>query len=175
MKAPRLTVIFLCLLSALLTMPATAQESGTIQATATVVSSLKVIGMHNLNFGTIIPGIDKSVDKTDLGFAGEWQVTGDPLAELSVDFLLPDYLYTTDSSTTLLVTFNSTDASYDDGTGGGQIAPAGSVNPNGPSTMNIGDEGSLSIWIGGMVQPSIAQTGGDYSADVILTVAYTGS
>ena len=175
MKTHRLVVIFLFLIFTLFALPVMAQETGTIQAIATVVSSLKVIEINNLNFGTIIPGVEKSVNKTDLGFAGEWQVTGDPIAELSVDFLLPEYLYTSDSSASLLVNFNSTDAAYDDGTGDGQINPAGSLNPNGPSVLNIGSEGSLSIWIGGTVQPSVSQTGGDYSADVILVVAYTGS
>jgi hypothetical protein len=120
--------------------PIAAQESGTIQAIATVVSSLRVTGMNNLDFGTVIP--------TDL--------------------------YTADSSAAMMIDFNATDASYDDGSGGGQIAPAGTLNPNGPSVLNIGNAGSLSIWIGGMVRPTISQTGGDYSADVILIVAYTG-
>ena len=168
-------MLILCLLLILLRVPVTAQESGTIQAIATVVSSLKVTGINSLNFGTVIPGVNKSVDKTDLGFAGEWEVTGDPLAELSVNFLLPNNLYTIDSSASLMINFSATDVSYDDGNGGGQIAPVGSLNPNGPSVLNIGVDGSLSIWIGGSVQPKISQTGGYYSSDVILTVAYTGS
>jgi len=151
------------------------QESGTIQATATVVSSLRVNGISNLDFGTVIPGIDKSVDKAQVGFAGEWEITGQALAELSVDFDLPDHLQTIDSSATLMIDFNDTDAAYDDGTGGGQQAPAGIVNPIGPSSLNIGSDGVLSIWIGGAVRPTVSQTGGDYSADVTLVVAYTGS
>ncbi len=175
MKSLSQTILILCLLLLFLGVPVMAQESGTIQAIATVVSSLKVTGVNSLNFGTVVPGVNKSVDKTDLGFAGEWQVTGEPLAELSVDFLLPNNLYTIDSSASLMISFSATDASYDDGSGGGQIAPAGSLNPNGPSVLTIGADGTLSVWIGGSVQPKISQTGGDYSADVILTVAYTGS
>jgi hypothetical protein len=49
------------------------------------------------------------------------------------------------------------------------------LNPNGPSTMNIGAGGLISVWIGGAVLPLVSQTHGDYAADVILTVAYTGS
>ena len=168
-------VLILCHILILAGVPVMAQESGTIQAIATVVSSLRVTGINNLNFGTVVPGVNKAVDKTDIGFAGEWQVTGEPLAELSVDFLLPSNLYTVDSGASLMINFSATDASYDDGTGGGQIAPAGSLNPNGPSVLNIGADGALSVWIGGVVQPRISQTGGNYSADIILTVAYTGS
>jgi hypothetical protein len=152
-----------------------AQESGTIQAIATVVASLQVIGMNNLNFGSVTPGINKSVSRVDVGFAGEWQVNGSPSSQLSIDFTLPTVLYTADSSSTLMIQFNNTDASYDDGTGGGQTIPLGTVDPNGPSVLNLGVGGSLWFWIGGTVLPTISQTGGDYAADIILTVAYTGS
>ncbi len=151
------------------------QESGTIQAIATVVTSLSVIPMNNLNFGTIVPGIDKSVDKADIGFAGEWSVTGTASAEVTIDFTLPANLYTADSSAFLRAWFSPSDASYEDGTGGGQVAPAGILNPGGPSTKDIGAGGIITIWIGGTVRPTVSQTGGDYSGDIVLTVAYTGA
>lgn len=159
----------------LLSASSAAQERGTIQAIATVVSSLRVIGMNNLNFGTVTPGIDKSVDKTDVGFAGEWQITGSVNAEVSIDFELPASLYTGDSLGIMMINFNASDASYDDGTGGGQIAPLAILNPNGPGVINIGAAGMVSVWIGGTIQPNISQTGGDYAADIVLIVAYTGS
>jgi hypothetical protein len=151
-----------------------AQERGTIQALATVISSLNVLGTNNLQFGTVTPGINKSVNKATAGFAGEWTVAGTADAEVTVDFELPNSLATADSLAFLNVMFSGTDASYDDGTGGGQAAPAGIIDPNGPSTLNIGAGGSLMIWIGGTVLPLVSQTGGDYSGDVVLTVAYTG-
>ena len=172
-KGLTLCSAFLCLL---VLIPAVqAQERGTIQALATVVSSLNVIGTNNLQFGTVTPGVNKSVDKATVGFAGEWEITGTSNAEVSIDFQLPDSLVTTDSLAFLRIVFNNTDASYDDGTGAGQIVPAGVLDPNGPSTLNIGNLSTLMIWIGGTVIPRIYQTGGDYAADVVLTVAYTGS
>ena len=152
-----------------------AQESATLNATATVMTTLSINAMNNLQFGSVSPGINKSVDKTDVGLAGEWSIIGAVSAEIAVDFTLPTEMVTVDSSASMTMTFNSTDASYEDGTGGGQTAPAGLINPIWPSTRNIGVGGTLSVWIGGTVEPSISQTGGDYSADVILTVAYTGS
>lgn len=175
MKRMAQFLVLACLLTLTVQSMAVAQESGTIQAIATVVSGLRVTGMNNLDFGTVLPGIDKSVDKTDVGFAGEWEVTGQFMAELNVDFILPGDLYTADSNAAMMIDFSATDVSYDDGTGGGQVAPLGIVNPNGPNVMNLGSSGILSIWIGGTVRPTISQTGGDYSADVTLIVAYTGS
>ncbi len=160
---------------ALLPMAGMAQERATIQATATVVSSLTIVGNNNLRFGSVTPGVNKSVDKTTIGFAGEWEITGAPTAEISMVFALPDTLRTTDSLGAMRITFNSTDASYDNGSGGGQAAPAGVLNPNGPAAHRLGALGQMLVWIGGMVHPSISQTGGDYAADILLTVAYTGS
>ena len=152
-----------------------AQESAIIQATATVLSSLTIIGTNNLQFGTVTPGVNKSVDKTTLGFAGEWQINGIASAEISLDFTLPDSLILVDSTVGMTIVFTNTDASYEDGTGGGQAAPAGNIDPLGPSAHDLAADGSLLVWIGGEVQPGLTQTGGDYAADVVLTVAYTGS
>lgn len=152
-----------------------AQESGTIQALATVVSSLQVIGINNLNFATVTPGVNKSVVRTDAGFAGEWEITGTPSAQLAIDFTIPNVLDHVDSLSTMVITFTATDASYDDGSGGGQSNPSGTLDPNGQSILNLGVGGQMSVWIGGTVRPTVAQTGGNYSADVVLTVAYTGN
>ena len=65
--------------------------------------------------------------------------------------------------------------SSDDGAGGGQLAPSGTLDPNGLGTELLGAGGQLTIWIGGTVNPRIWQTGGDYAADVMLSVAYTGN
>jgi hypothetical protein len=155
--------------------PVRAQESASIQALATVVSSITIRGINNLNFQTVTPGIPKSVDKATVGFAGEWQVTGIASSQVTLTFDLPSELTDAISGEAMSIAFSSSDASYDDGSGGGQTAPVGVVNPNGPSTANIGSGGTLDVWIGGTVQPAVSQTGGSYGADITLTVAYTGS
>ena len=152
-----------------------AQESATIQATATVISAITIIGNDNLRFTIVLPGIDKTVDKASVGFAGEWEINGNSGAEITLDFTLPDSIWVVDSSAGMRISFNNTDASYDDQTGGGQTAPAGILNPNGPEVANLGIGGLMFVWIGGTVHPGITQTGGDYAGDVVLTVAYTGS
>ena len=151
-----------------------AQEQAAIQALATVVSSLSITGTNNLQFGAVTPGVTKSVDKATIGFAGECLVTGESSAELTIDFSLPDTLRTADSLGAMRIDFSATDASYSDGTGS-QSTPTGSVNPNGPIVRRIGGGGTMTFWIGGTVYPRVSQTGGDYSAEILLTVAYTGS
>lgn len=152
-----------------------AQEFGTIQATATVIAGITITGDHDLIFGTVLPGIDKTVDKSNVGFAGAWHIAGSNSTEISLTMALPDSLMHADSATFMWIDFNNTDASYDDGSGGGQSAPVATINPNGPVTLDLGATGIMDVWIGGTVRPTIFQTGGSYASDITLTVAYTGN
>lgn len=151
-----------------------AQESATIQALANVVTTLSITGVNNLQFGSVNPGTSKSVDKAAPGLAGEWAITGDPGAEISIEFALPDSLMHVDSTVGMPCLFSNTDASWDDGTGG-QLSPTGILNPNTYSAEPIGVGGTMEVWIGGTVLPRVGQAGGNYAADVVLTVTYTGN
>ncbi len=151
-----------------------AQESATIQAVATVLSALTVTGTNDLNFGNVTPGTPKSVDKTDVGNAGEWTVSGSASAEVQIDFTLPDSLRTATAAMDII--FLVTDASFEDGTGGGQASPAGNLNPSITNTENLNAaNGSMTIWIGGQVDPSVSQPGGSYSGDIEITITLTGN
>ncbi len=162
------------LLAVFMVPSARSQEIGIIQATATVISSLSILGSNNLVFGSVTPGINKIVPRTSAGFAGEWSITGTSLSELSLTFTLPTVLDHGSVAATMPISFNSTDAALSDGTGS-QSAPNAVVDPNGPSVFRLGAGGLLFVWLGGTVQPSVAQSGGDYASNVTLTIAYTGN
>ncbi len=152
-----------------------AQESATIQAVANVLPALLITGENDLEFGTVFPGTDKSVDKATLGSAGEFHIQGNNNAEITLDFDLPAQLDHETIAAAMDILFVATDASYDDESGGGQLSPAGIMDPRVITTLDLGPTGQLDVWIGGTVQPTLTQTGGDYSGDVTLTVAYTGN
>jgi hypothetical protein len=152
-----------------------AQEVGTIQATATVVSSLTIAGSQGLGFGTVTPGTPTSVATTAVGFAGQFDVVGSATAELQLTFTLPAALTEPGSGATLPVSFSSTDASYSNQAIDNQGSPSGSVDPNGPSTIRLSSTGTMFVWVGGTVSPGVSQTGGNYAEDVLLTVEYTGN
>ena len=151
-----------------------AQESATIQALANVISALTVTGTNDLNFGNVTPGTPVTIDKATVGSAGEFTIVGSPASEVTLDFTLPDSLRAAGGEAMDIV-FVATDASYDDGTGGGQVAPAAVINPLITETTNIGAAGDITVWIGGQVTPGVAQTGGAYSGTVTLTVTLTGN
>lgn len=152
-----------------------AQEVGNIQATANVVSSISIVGTNNLNFGSVTPGSSRTVDKTAVGFAGEWMVTGIVGAELSMTFTLPDSLRESSSVASMFINFSGSDGSYNNIVGSSQSAPTGVIDPNGPAVQRLSLTGTMDVWIGGTVWPALAQSGGSYAADVILSVAYTGN
>ncbi len=155
---------------------AEAQESASIRATATIIAGITIIGSNDLIFGTVLPGVSKFIDKATTGFAGEWQISnGTPNAEITITIALPDSLQHTTDPTGMRIIFTSTDASYDDGTGGGQAAPSGVIDPNGPVARRVSGIGTMNFWIGGTVFPRLTQTGGDYASDITMTIAYTGN
>lgn len=168
-------VLVALIIGMLAAVPASAQESAIIQATASVISSMTVQGTNGLAFGAVTPGIPKAVDKTTAGTAGEWRVTGAPNAEITLDFVLPLNLNHATLGSTMPITFSSTDAAYEDGTGGGQAAPAAQIDPSVQTTANIAADGTFWVWIGGTVAPSVSETSGSYSGDITLTITYTGN
>jgi hypothetical protein len=152
-----------------------AQEIATIQARAVVLPSMSIVGTHDLDFGYIMPGIEKAVDKIEAGSAGEWIIIGIPKAEINVAFILPNSLKEVDGTDMLPVEFKVADASYNDSTKGGQQLPAGILNPNQVNVTQIGQNGTLGVWLGGEVFPSPSQTSGIYTGIVTLSVTYTGN
>lgn len=155
--------------------PARAQESAMIRAVATVLPSMTIIGSNNLDFDYVLPDVRKSVEKTAIGHAGEWIITGNPRAEITLKFELPDSLRSVRGSSAMRIGFSIADASYDDGYGAGQTAPAGVLNPYTLSTRTLGWDGSMIVWLGGTVFPTRTQAGGTYTGEVILTATYTGN
>ena len=83
------------------------QEIGIIQATATVISSLSILGSNNLVFGSVTPGINKIVPRTSVGFAGEWSITGTSLSELSLTLTLPTVLDHTSTAATMPISLTA--------------------------------------------------------------------
>ncbi|MCD6249912.1 MAG: hypothetical protein J7J98_06260 [candidate division Zixibacteria bacterium] len=156
-----------------------AQDVATGSATATLVVALTVASGAALAFGNVYQGVTKAIANTDAA-AGIFNVTGLEDAVLAIYFQLPDYLATATGDDRMVISFSSTDLNIDTTAAG---APAGFVAANGwidedphnvTSSADIGS-GGVDLYLGGRVIPSVDQTAGAYTGDIILTVAYTGS
>lgn len=157
----------------------TASAQASVTASATVASALNVF-TRNLDFGTVFPGVNKTVAFTDVA-AGRTSGRFDFAAE---------------AGSTISLTWGALPASLA-GPGGATLAFAApglegcsstnsaatgcSVNyafANGNITMPAGPAGTQTnhyIFVRGTVAPTGGQASGAYSATITVTAAYTGS
>lgn len=128
---------------------------------------------NDLVFGAVFPGIPKTVAKYTAGSAMEFVVTGTAGDEITLDFDLPRYM--SDGSYNMQMIFTETDCAIDTSGSPDQSDPEfDDLDPWHTLTYRLGSSG-LTVWLGGTVVPGMGQPPGDYSAAVVLTVAYTGN
>jgi len=160
-----------------------AQDVATGSATATVLTMLTVTATQALAFGDVMQGVKKVVgNNVDLAAgvaSGIFSIAGAANKEISAYMQLPDYLWNSTNEDRLVIAFSSTDAVVDTlpgtpGTPG--LGNSGDVDPhNMPEFELSGAAGTAAIYLGGTVWPTVDQRNDAYSADIILTVAYTGN
>ncbi len=177
----RSRVLVLMAVVAALAMPAAVMSQDVVngQATATVQTPLTVTAPADLAFGTVFQGVAKAV-ANDAAEAGVFTISGQAGSGISVYLQLPDYMATATGDDRMVISFSATDISIDSTANVDPTAFASgwqNTNPhNLPSGVIIGGaSGQTSMFLGGSIYPSVDQTAGAYSADVILTVAYNGS
>ncbi|UCC43962.1 MAG: DUF4402 domain-containing protein [Candidatus Zixiibacteriota bacterium] len=132
-----------------------------------------VSATNDLVFGTVYPGIPKTIDKKTAGAAAEFSVTGTAGDEIAVDFTLPKYM--SKNGYNMPLAFMETDCAVDSSGSPDQSSPgADNLDPWQTINYRLGS-GGLKVWLGGTLIPNIGQPPGSYSAIITITVAYTGS
>src|SRR5256885_14051777 len=64
-------------------------NNASITATAAVQTPINVLGAQQLNFGNVFPGVNKTVNATDLTNGGRFDVTGQASTPVTLSFTLP--------------------------------------------------------------------------------------
>jgi len=164
--------------------PAMSQDVANGSATATVVTPLTVTASSPLAFGTVYQGVPKSISKNTAD-AGVFDVTGQANADLLLYLSLPEFIATSTGDDRMVIAFADNTLDIDTaGVGlGDPAAFAGGwqgedpQNPMGVAGGDpcLGDAGFCSLYLGGKVVPTLDQTAGAYTGDIILTVAYQGT
>jgi hypothetical protein len=157
-----------------------AQDVATGTATANVLAVLAVTATHALAFGDVMQGVPHVASKIVVADAGVFNISGEGGQEVAMYMQLPDYLWNSTNTDRLVISFSITDADLDTtaaGTpavhGGGAITD---VNPHNLPATDLGNaDNVLQIFLGGTVFPTVDQRAAAYSADIILTVSYTGN
>jgi len=143
------------------------QETSNILTTATVLTRISITSKRDLDFGTdIVPGFPEVVDKT-AATSGKFSLSGQVPKQISIAFILPTQLIS--GSNTMSITFTSTDAAYQLGTGS-LVA----FNPAVTKTVSFTTGGTMNIFLGGKVTPSGTQAAGNYTGAVTVNLQYTG-
>ena len=172
-------IVLLLAMSFLMVTSVVAQDVAVGQATATVQTPLTVTATAALAFGTIFQGVPVSVAETNAS-AGIFTMTGQAGSGISLFLQLPEYMSTATGDDRMVIVFSTTDCAIDT-TANADPTTFGSgwanENPfNLPSGVIIGTLSTQTVlFLGGQVRPSVDQTSGAYTADVILTVAYNGT
>lgn len=161
----------LAVMAALIVPSAAFAVTGTVQATANVLTPLTVsTDLRALDFGDVFPGLNKSIAFTD-ATSGKWSIAGEAGKEIQVSFTLPTDL--SNAGILMPITFAATDAAYFNAD---VIGSAVAFDPGAGSTELLeGAAGTGFVWLGGTVQPNGTQPAGVYSATLSLDVVYTGN
>src|SRR5881396_2383957 len=87
----RITKLSLVVAALVLTGTALQAQSNnaSITATASVQTPINVLGAQQLNFGNVFPGVNKTVNATDLTNGGRFDVTGQASTPVTLSFTLP--------------------------------------------------------------------------------------
>jgi Domain of unknown function (DUF4402) len=148
--------------------------SGTFSADAVVVTvGMTIATIQDLSFGTVLKGVATTVAPA-AATAGQWQITGNPNAFVTIAFTLPTVLTNIQAlpGSTMPISFGLTSALWrranNNPAGATAFSPAlGTLGRFGPPANP-----TVNIWIGGTVNPAPTAKPGIYQGTVILSLTY---
>ena len=135
-------------------------------------SQITVVGLRDLRFGTLFPGIPEVVLPTQGNRAGRYRIRGPNNMEIVMTFTLPAVMLGPGAAT-MPLSYAANDAIYEPR--GGGAPPPVAFDPTAPFINTLPNNGRARVFLGATVTPSFSQTAGDYTAAVVLTVALTGN
>lgn len=145
-------------------------QAATMQATATVSTPMAVTGLGPLTFGTVYPGVPKTVAYNQTT-SGRFRIIGNNGATISITLAFPAVLRT---ATLVPLTVGAWDVrqNNNNSAGGATVLPV--VNGV-PLVHVLHPSGRMHLFIGGRVTPTATQAAGSYTGTITLTAAYTGT
>jgi len=171
-------LIVVALLAMMAGGPVEAQEVATGGANATVLAVLAVTSVQDLNFGNVLQGVPATADIDVVAEAGDFQVAGAAGNEVALYLQLPEYLWNSTNTDRMIIAFGSTDCEIDPFLAGDAATKSGSETVEDPYNLTataLGADNGLHVYLAGTVYPAVDQAVGAYTADIVLTAAYTGN
>jgi hypothetical protein len=140
-------------------------QSGTITASAVVLSAITVAGTNNLLFGNVTPGVNKTVAITDAG-AGLYTVTKAANQGLTLSFTLPANLTSGANNLPIGTWTGGWNTAANPATATAFTPSAAGVN----TAVTAGVQ--TFVYVGATVSPAAAQVAGTYTGNVTMQAAY---
>ncbi len=131
---------------------------------------LRLQGLQPLDFGDVLAGVPFHALRTDPARSGQFELRGTKDVDLMLQFALPDAM-SGPGGASLRLRFDAGDAGY---SATETITAQQPIDPRGPFTVRLPTNGKARLFLGGTVEPTPDQRGGDYTATVTLTVADLG-
>lgn len=155
-------VAFITLLGAA---SAQAQNNASATVTATVQQPITVTKNNDLSFGSVFPGVDKSIAVT-AGGAAKFSVAGQASTPVNLTFSIPATIASGGNDLTL-ASWTGHFAPTDVTTGGTTFTPSASA-----TSATLSGSGALFVYVGATAQPTSTQASGSYSGNMTMTVVY---
>ena len=133
-------------------------------ATPGAARAQTVVGLQNLAFGTVIPGVPTTVLPSDAVRAAQFRITGVFLNTVTVTFTLPPVMNRIGGGASIPLAFGNTAASWQS-----PFSGQTPFNPNTPYSAFI-LFGTYNVFLGGTATPAPSQLGGNYTGNVVITV-----
>ena len=135
-------------------------------ATPPALRAQSVVGARDLTFGTVIPGVPTTVLQNDAVRAGQFRISGVLVRNVTITFTLPTVMTRIGApAATMPLTFLNNSAGFTTVFQGNTP-----FNPNTPYNETV--VLNATITLGGRVTPSPTQLGGNYTANIVMTVIF---
>ena len=129
---------------------------------------IRAQGVRSLVFGTVLPGVPRTIPRTDPMNSAQFRLTGRRFSTVQLSFALPSAMIGP-LGATMPLSFGGNDGGYSVTE---SVSRQVGFDPRAPFLATLSKTGRGSVFLGGTVQPVVAQRAGAYSGTVTLTVAY---
>ena len=141
----------------------------TVGAPLSAQRAIRVTSVRSLVFGTVFPGVRRTVLRTDPLNSGQLDIRATRNAQVQLIFTLPAVL-NGPAGATMPVSFGGNDGGF---SATRSVASQVGFDPRVPYVARLSNNSSrASVFLGGSANPIASQRAGSYTGTVTLTVVY---
>ena len=144
---------------------AAAQNSANASVTADVQQPITVTKTNDLAFGTVFPGLNKTIAVTDAG-AAAFTIAGQASANVNLTFTIPATI-SSGGNTMPIASWSARHNTANSAAAGTTFTPSASA-----TSTALNGSGALYVFVGATAQPAVAQAAGTYTGTLTMTVVY---